>query len=111
VWFIELAGVNGQAGWVEGAIQENVVLGEPNISKILIASDVIGAGNFANDATDTPQFTMAINGTTEPLAVTFIDNGDIPSTPSTPSVPDTGTTLPLLSLAMAALGLAKSRLF
>jgi hypothetical protein len=59
-----------------------------------------GVSGLPNGATDK---TFMLGG--KELDVTFNDNGD------SATVPDTATTLPLLGLALAALGFAKRRLF
>jgi hypothetical protein len=77
---------------------------------LFVSSDlpsIPGESGLPNGATDTTGFTIILAGSggmQAPLDVTFIDNGDIPS------VPDTATTLPLLGLALAAMGFAKRRL-
>jgi hypothetical protein len=73
-----------------------------------ISSDLTlpGETGLPNGGTDTAHFFINTAGVgTQPLDVTFIDNGDIST------VPDSATTLPLLSLALAGLGFAKRKLF
>jgi hypothetical protein len=97
-WFIETDGVVGEKLWQEpGEPEFNSVVGESG--RISIISDLSGPGatGLHNGTIDKTDFKM--NGAE--LDVTFNDG----------PVPDTATTLPLLSLALAALGLAKRRLF
>jgi len=110
-WIFTLAGLSTSSsvtfvGWQEPSettfnfITVNT-FGSP--TEVLINSDAFGSGisGLPNGATDKTHFTL--NGAE--LDVTFTDNGDIST------VPDTATTLPLLSLGLAALGFAKRRLF
>jgi hypothetical protein len=106
-WLINLTGVSGpstttnQQNWFEpgGAAAGfvNQVLFDPQHSpnQLLVRSD-FGPGfinGLADGATDTSDFTL--NGSA--LSVTFIDKGDVAS------APDSGSTLGLLSLALAGL--------
>jgi hypothetical protein len=98
-WFIETDGVVGEKLWQEpGEPEFNSVVGQGG--RISIVSDFSdpGATGLHNGTKDKMDF--KINGAE--LDVTLQDG---------PTVPDTATTLPLLSLALAALGLAKRRLF
>jgi hypothetical protein len=101
-WFIELTTVDGnQQFWTEPGEQGVLNLVQPQFGNgIVVVSDLVsGASSLGNGVTDTTSFT--INGLE--LDVTYNDNGD------GPSVPDTASTLPLLSLSLAALGIFAKR--
>jgi len=112
-WFIRIPGLRGSALWQEPGENDvfnelftivnsaNAIIVNPNPTLFILSDrSLVGTPVVANPdgATDTASFKL--NGAE--LDVTFIDNGD--------AVPETATTLPLLSLGMAALGLAKRRL-
>ena len=111
-WVIPLAGLNNvssaTAFWQEPGetTANNVHVAAPagptdTVLDIKSDRNVFGVSFLPNNTPDQTHFTL--NGAQ--LIVTFNDLGD------SPSVPDTATTLPLLGLAVAALGFAKRRLF
>jgi hypothetical protein len=97
-WLIETDGVVGEKLWKEpDEATFNSVQEQGGIISIVSDFSDPGATGLHNGTTDKTDF--KINGAE--LDVTFNDG----------PVPDTATTLSLLSLALAALGLAKRRLF
>jgi hypothetical protein len=97
-WSIEMDGVVGEKLWQEpGEPEFNSVVGQGGSISIVSDFSDSGATGLHNGTKDKTDF--KVNGAE--LDVTFNDG----------PVPDTAATLPLLSLALAALGLAKRRLF
>jgi hypothetical protein len=109
-WQIPLTGVSGSpVTWQEP--------GERTVNSIEVVEEIGGTSPQLFIQSDQPSFTsfpildnntpdqshFTLNGAQ--LIVTFNDLGD------GSTVPDTATTLPLLGLALAALGFAKRRLF
>jgi hypothetical protein len=110
LWTVGLAGINGGGeGWNEpGALGTqgfvNKVDGNgPTAPNLTVTSELyFGVPLLPDGATDTSHYTL--NGAE--LDVTFHDNGDVAS------APDIASTLPLLGLSLAALGIfAKRRTF
>lgn len=95
--------VTGSGSWTEpdpGSTEGNFV-GVNGLASLIVMSDAPDQAGMANGTIDTTGFTLD-NGV---MQVRFTDNGD----GTTTSVPDATSTLPLLSLSLAALGIFAKR--
>ena len=107
-WTITIPGITdiapGQSDWVEGTEASGApivnLVAASSSSTFDVRSDLPGRGFHLNGETDTTTFFIG----NAHLNVTFTDNGDSPT-----GVPDAATTLSLLSLSLAGLGIFKKK--
>lgn len=108
-WTITFSGVGfvptvtGSGSWTEpdpGSTEGNFVGGTSVANQLKVISDAADQAGMANGTIDLTGFSLD-NGV---MQVQFNDNGD-----STGSVPDATSTLPLLSLSLAGLGIFAKR--